>query len=103
MNILPQQGNILTLRTLRSLKERLVFTEEEIKEYKIESKATPDGNAYIVWGKEYDSVTTYIDIGENSSGIIVQQLMQLNSKGLLREQAVSLWDKFVENKEPSMS
>lgn len=99
LNILPQQGNIITLRILMNLKEELSFTEEEIKSYGITSKTFPDGRNMIIWGNEFDSEEKDIDLGEVAHGVVTAELRKLDRKGLLREQALTLWEKFVENKQ----
>ena len=98
LNLLPQQGNVVTLRILMSLKKELGFTEEEIKYYGITNKSLPNGNSVIVWDKRFDSETKDIEIGEVARGVISEQLHKLDQQGLLREQALSLWEKFVEGK-----
>lgn len=101
LNILPQQGGITTLRILRDLRGELSFTEKELKDYGIKNRILPEGGALIEWSREFDSVSQEIGIGEAAHGIIVAQLQQLDKQGLLREQALTLWEKFVEkSKEP---
>jgi len=98
LNILPQQGNVVTLRILMDLKKELSFTEEEIKNYGITNKVLPDGRAMIIWNNEFDSETKEIELGEVARGVISEQLHKLDRQGLLREQALTLWEKFVEGK-----
>ena len=98
LNILPQQGSITTLRILRDLKGELSFSEEELKHYGITTEILASGDAAIKWKDEFNSETKEIEIGEAAHGIIVVQLQQLDRQGLLREQALTLWEKFVEDK-----
>ena len=98
LNILPQQGSITTLRILRDLKGELSFSEEELKDYGITTQILASGDAAIKWENEFNFETKDIVIGEAAHGIIVGQLQQLDRQGLLREQALTLWEKFVEDK-----
>jgi len=96
LNILPQEGNILTLRILRKLKENLSFTEEEHKVLNFKtiqdkfmqwSTVTPDGTS-IPQEKE-------IDIGEKASDLIKEALKKLDDDKKLTEGHMSVYDKFI--------
>ena len=98
LNILPLQGGIATLRILRDLRRELSFTEKELKDYGIKNRMLPEGGAVIEWAEEFNLASKEIEIGEAAHGIVVGQLQQLDKQGLLREQALTLWEKFVEDK-----
>ena len=98
LNILPLQGSIVTLRILRDVKMALGFTEVELKKYGVTNRILPEGGAVIEWSNEFNSVTKDIEIGEAIHGLIVAELQKLDKQGLLREQALTLWEKFVEDK-----
>lgn len=99
LNILPQQGNIATLRILQDLQRKLTFSEEEFMKYKVKHEVK-EGNAWIEWAPEFDKARVDIPISKVESGIITQALMKLDQNSQLQLGALPLWDYFVENKEP---
>lgn len=98
LNILPPEGNIVTLRIVRDLRGQLSFTEDELKEWKIKNRVQPDGRALITWDSDFANKTKDIKIGEAAKGIIVEQLKQLESQKRLRLEMLDLYERFVEEK-----
>jgi hypothetical protein len=98
LNILPPEGNIITLRVVRELQGKLSFTEEELKEWKIKNRVQPDGRALITWDSDFTNKTKDIKIGEVANGIIVEQLKMLESQKRLRLEMLDLYEKFVDGK-----
>jgi len=98
LNVLPSEGNVVTLRVVRELQSKLSFSEEELKEWKIKNRVQPDGRALITWDSDFTNETKDIEIGEVAKGIIVEQLKQLESQKRLRMEMLDLYEKFVENK-----
>ena len=90
LNILPKEGNILTLKLMRELKEELSFSEKEISENKIEYT-----DVRIDWD-ESKKYTKDVDISDVSMKTIKDSLKTLDQKGKLREEHISLWDLFME-------
>ena len=99
LNILPQQGSIVTLRIVRELQSKLGFTEEELKHYNIRNTMMPDGTANIAWNPEMTEETKEIEIGEVARSVIIEQLKMLDSQGRLHVSMLPLYEKFVEGKE----
>jgi hypothetical protein len=91
LNILPAEGDFVTLKIVRNLKMDLSFSEDEIKALKVEQKG-----AQITWdltketpgGKE-------IKIGEKATDVIVAALKKLNAEKKLIEQQFTIYEKFV--------
>ena len=96
LGVLPQQGNVITLRIIRELQSRLSLTEEEIKHYNITNHVNPDGSARINWNPELSEEETDIPIGEAVTGVIKGELMRLNSHNQLHVTMLPLYEKFVE-------
>lgn len=91
LNILPPEGNFLTLKIVRKLREALSFTEEELKTFEI----VQEGHR-ITWNSTADtSGGTEIPIGEKATDLIVTALKKLDQEGKLTEQHVSLYEKFI--------
>ena len=87
-SVLPQEGNLLTMKSLKGLKDKIVFTEEEVKEYEIRMD---EGN--YRWNPKKDSYKTF-EITEGEEQLITTGLKILDSEGKLTEQHLSLCDKF---------
>ena len=89
MTILPQETNFVLLKIIRTLRQDLSFSEDEIKEFDIK----PDEKG-VNWNpaneKEKD-----INIGEMATQIIVKQLHDLDKAEKLTENHLSLWEKFI--------
>jgi hypothetical protein len=87
MGILPAEGNYMTFKILAELKLKLAFSENELKEFKIEEK---DGR--IFWQKSEDKE---VEIGEKAKEIIKESLKKLDEAGKINEHNVSLYEKFI--------
>lgn len=97
LGILPQQGNVITLRIIRELQNQLSFTEEELKHYNVQSHANPDGGARVTWTPELSTEVKDIAIGEAATGVIKEQLTKLNAQNQLHVSMLPLYEKFVED------
>ena len=90
LNLLPAEGSFTNLKLIRVAKEVLSFNEEEHKvlQFKqVENQVT--WNTTVVLEKE-------VKLGEVVSLIIVEALKKLDSEGKLKEEHVSLYEKFIE-------
>jgi hypothetical protein len=96
LNILPGEGNLITLRIIRELQTVLSFSEMESKQFKITSHPTPGSmSGYVTWDAAFNTTTKEIEIGEVARGIIVGQLKMIEEKKKLRMEMVDLYEKFV--------
>jgi hypothetical protein len=93
LGILPKEGNFLTLKILRKLREELSFSEEELKKYQI----TQDGEQ-IHWNSEKDKKEPKdFKISGELLAVIVKSLKELDASGKLTINHYSLYEKFVES------
>lgn len=95
LNILPKEGNFITLKIIRQLREGLSFNEKEIKDLKLginQEKGT------ATWEQEKDP-NKEVEIGREAKKIIVEVLEKLDKDGKLTQEHFSLYEKFVEEKE----
>jgi len=101
LTILPKESNFATLKILRKLKEDLSFSEEE--HAKLQFRTIPDaqGSASTNWSDDGDKEIGEVDIpiGEKATDIVVEALKGLDKAKKLTEQHVSLYEKFVGDKE----
>lgn len=85
----PAEGDLLTLRITRRLREALSFTEEEHELYQFKQEGTT-----TKWDGKVEQ-NREVEIGEKAKAVIVKALEAAGAKGLLQEVFVPLYDKFV--------
>jgi hypothetical protein len=96
LNVLPAEGNIVTLRLIGDLKRNLSFTEEEIKTCNIKW----NGNL-VTWDDR--TYKKEINIGEKAFDVVAQGFKDLNTQKKLTEQQIPLYERFVEEKKDASS
>lgn len=96
LNVLPREGNFVTLKTIRKLREALALTEDEIAKWqpkfsengRMEWRIADDGGKPIPQEAE-------IEIGEQGKEIIRTALKKLNDSNVLKDEHYTLYEKFV--------
>ena len=91
LGILPEKGNLLTLKIVRTLRDDLSFSEKEHKDFNIKAK----GNQ-ITWGDKCKPKT--IEFGDQAKKLIVKSLKDLDEQGELTLADLPLWDLFIGEK-----
>ena len=96
LGILPKEGDITTLRIIRDLRDALSFSEDDHKLLKFQSA----GEGRIIWDVEGLKAVGLKDVpvGEKAQDIILEVLKKLNDGKKLTLDAMSLYERFVENK-----
>jgi len=89
LNILPKEGDFMSLKIVRKMREDLSFSEEEHKALQFKQD---EGN--IQWKQEAD-LPKEIHFGEKAKDIIVEVLKKLNDDKKLTDQHFSLYCKFI--------
>ena len=92
LSVLPEQGNITTLKVVRTLRESLSFSEEEHKEYQFVQEGMQ-----VRWNDKADQ-SKEIEIGDKANDIIVLALSKLNEDKKLNMSHLPLYEKFIEKK-----
>jgi hypothetical protein len=87
-SILPKEGTLLTMKTLKSLKTKITFSEDDVKEYNIRI----DGNQYL-WDGDKPNDTEF-DLTEGEVKFITDGLKELDVQGKITEQYLSLCELF---------
>lgn len=95
MQILPQEGNITTLRIISDLRKNLGLTEADHAKYGVKIDG---GN--LVWDGKKD-IPVDIEIGPVAEKLISRQLRDLNKGKKLGEQHLPLWEMFCEKPKPA--
>ena len=91
-NILPAEGDILTLRIVRDLREALSFSEKELEALDITQEP---GTTSVKWVAAAD-VPTEIEVGPVAFGLVRERLVALNNDKKLTVEHVPLYERFVE-------
>jgi len=91
LNILPKEGDLTTLKIVRTLRDNLSFSEEEhaALQFKREGNST-------LW-RDDGEVNKDVAIGEKATDIIADALKALNKAKKLTEQHIDLYEKFVKD------
>ena len=103
LEVLPAQGDFLTLKTIRKLREALSLQEGEDEEYDIRKPGdklddgTIVGPGLIVWDTVKGAIPKEIPVGERATDIIVAGLKKLNQDQQLTDRYFTLYEKFVES------
>ena len=100
LDMLPVQGNIVTLRLLTELKLKVALSEEELTKYEVKQVKEKDGRVFIQWAPEFDKLRVDIPISDHEKGVVIRTIMQLDSQSQLTVHSLPLYDYFVDNKEP---
>ena len=88
LNILPQQGNALTLKIVKDLQGELSFSEAEIELYGFDQR---DGSLY--WESEKETPKE-VDVGKKALSVISERLEELNKGAKLSMDQLSLYERF---------
>jgi rRNA maturation endonuclease Nob1 len=95
MNILPIEGDVLTLKVMQEAKNKLAFTEAELKKFEIRKTQINPGQININWNHKKD-IGDSIELSETVCQIIKEKLIKLNTEKKLTEHFLPLYEKFVE-------
>jgi hypothetical protein len=93
LGVLPKEGDFTTIKLVRKLRESLSFDEDEHKA--LNFVQTGD---QVTWKTDVPQ-TKRVAIGEKQSDIIRDALKKLSEQKKLRDEHLSLYEKFVEKRE----
>lgn len=89
LDILPVQGDITTIRIVRTLREELSFSEEEHKLLDFQT----DG-ATVSWNPEVKA-EKQVEVGDKARQIITESLKKASSEQRLSLDMIELYERFV--------
>jgi len=95
LQILPKEGDFVTLNVMRKAQEMLSFTEAEIAKYKFKNIPTEDGGQRTQWDSSIEQVID-LRLGNKAISIIGEALEKLDKEKKLEMNQISLYEKFVE-------
>ena len=88
-DILPDEGDVSTLRIVRTLRSELGFSEDENKAFEV---SVTDGR--VTWNTT-KAVPKEIAVGPKALKVIASALEKLSREKKLREQMIDLYTRFV--------
>lgn len=88
LNLLPEQGDLTTIRIIARLREELSFTEEEHAALKFRHE-----DNRTVWNEDAKVVRTF-EFGPKTATTIIKALEDLSKQKGLRVEHLTLCDKF---------
>jgi uncharacterized protein YjaG (DUF416 family) len=89
LNILPEKGNILTIKMVRQLREALSLSEEEHRDNNVVIQEDR-----VSWNLDFPDKE--IEFNDLARELIAKVLKELNEKDELTVGDVRLWEEFVE-------
>jgi hypothetical protein len=96
LQILPKEGNYVTLKVVHDLKLNLAFSEEEIKDWDIKTQIDPlNKDRQITTWSLSKAQEKEVEFGDSAMEIVVVALKGFDEKGKLDESLFSLYEKFV--------
>lgn len=96
LSLLPREGTYEALKTFRRAREMLSFTPEELEFYEMKNAPGPDGKIQAQWsGKKASEAVKDIPVDEYTKNAVVKALAEMEKKGKLTDQFLSVYEKFV--------
>jgi len=92
--VLPGQGNIMTLRVVRELREELAPSGKEIKAFGIREEK--EGNQKSIRWNPEKAKNKEIAIDDARRSIVTEALRKANKAEILTEDLIPLYERFVE-------
>ena len=89
LNALPQQGSLVTLLTMKTLREKLMLKEEELEQWGVEMVDQAKGR--VTW-KENGVVE--VEVSPRERDLIVDALEGMDKRGELTESYLEVCEKF---------
>jgi hypothetical protein len=88
LNVLPKEGNFLTLRVIRGIVSKVGITSEEIKKFEINTEGE------VASWNELGNVPLPFSFDDVELDIIRKQLKKLDSENKLVQEMFSTYEKF---------
>ena len=96
LNMLPSEGGYEELQTIRRTREMLSFDQDESKSINLRNEKDAMGNPVVQWDTENaNKLAKDVPIDEWTTNHFRKKLAELEANGKLKEQLMSLYEKFV--------
>ncbi len=93
LNLLPQQGDVYSLRLMREFREALGFSEEEQK--RLNLRPGPNGQG-VSWDNEAKLPDKSVTVGNRMHVLLKERFRELDSSKQLGMEALDLYERFIE-------
>jgi len=87
--ILPAEGDFLTLKIMRELKESLSMSQTDLDEFEVKQ-----AGEQVTWN-EKGNEEREIEIGEKATEIVIDSLKKLDKEKKLTDRHFTVYEKFV--------
>ncbi len=96
LNLLPQQGDVYSLRLIREFREDLGFSEEEQRSLNL--RPGPEGQG-VSWDDDAEAAAEFktIRVGSRIHALVEERFHELDSNKQLGLEALDLYERFIEN------
>jgi len=91
LSILPAQGNFVTLKVMRKLREKLTFSEEEMTFY---SFVMDEEGESVTWDEDVRQERD-IDLTTKEFELLHTELSKLDTKKTLQDDQFTLYEKLI--------
>jgi len=96
LSILPQEGDVTTLRIVRELRESLSLTEDEHKQFGV-TTVEQNGQVTFTWSNAAAAAAPReFQFKAKAFAIIIETLKRLDREKRLRAETLALYEMFVE-------
>jgi hypothetical protein len=92
LGVLQKEGDVLTQRIIRALRDRLGVSDEDWKTYSITT--VPEIPGAVKWDVTKDTGVEY-ELGDKSVDVIKQSLLEMDKQKKVNDEMLSLFDKFI--------
>ena len=99
MNMMPKQGDFLTLSIARDIGKKVEVAQDEAKviELKLSESANQYGEHNVTWNPE--APEKEVEFTESELGVIKKQLKQMDAQKTLKSSMLDLYKKFKADEE----
>ena len=95
LNLLPTQGDMVTLRVVKDAVEALSLKTDEMKSVDLKTIESPDGKNQLKWDTSKDEGVD-IELSKAAIGIAREKLKEMNDQKKLQFQHMDLYERIVE-------
>lgn len=97
LGVFPEQGNLLTARTIKSLRKMLDLSNNEIAKYNV--KQDPNVPGRISWSREVGYIQKEFELNEAERGLVKKSFVEAEQQGKVSPENIDIFAYFVEGVE----